>query len=225
MKGPTLQKTAALSAALHLSVLILSLLMLRQSNRFITPSPYIVDLVSPTALSRNDTGGSARKVTKTATPLPKVESKPAPEKKDDKPDRKIVEDRIAEFQAKHKIERIVKLRSIISLKGKSEPSSQPAVSKNTTGSGTKGTDAMFENYYSRITKEIWQEWIYPDFSAKELETIIFVKIARDGTITVQGIEKSSGDAIFDRAGLKAIAKASPVTPPPYEMEIGIRFYP
>lgn len=225
MKGPTLQKTAALSAALHLTVLILSLLMLRQSNRFIAPSPYIVDLVSPAAISRNDTGGSAQTFTKAVTPLPKVESKPAKERKDDKPDKKTVENALTELKAKKNIERIVRLRSIISLKGKSEPSSQSAVSKNTAGSGTKGADVMFESYYARITREIWQEWICPDFGAKDLEAIIFVKIARDGTITVQGIEKSSGDAIFDRSGLKAIAKASPVSPPPYEMEIGIRFYP
>jgi colicin import membrane protein len=48
---------------------------------------------------------------------------------------------------------------------------------------------------------------------------------RDGTIKVQGIEKSSGNALFDRSAQRAIAKATPVTPPPYEMEIGIRFYP
>jgi len=39
------------------------------------------------------------------------------------------------------------------------------------------------------------------------------------------IEKPSGNVLFDRSALRAIAKASPVTPPPYEMEIGVRFYP
>jgi len=39
------------------------------------------------------------------------------------------------------------------------------------------------------------------------------------------VEKSSGDLFFDRSALKAVTKASPVSPPPYEMEIGIRFFP
>ena len=52
-----------------------------------------------------------------------------------------------------------------------------------------------------------------------------MKIAKDGTLSVQGVEKKSGNTLFDRSALRAIAKASPVAPPPYEMEIGMRFFP
>ena len=52
-----------------------------------------------------------------------------------------------------------------------------------------------------------------------------IKILKDGTTIVQNIEKSSGNSLFDRSALKALAKASPLPPPPYEMEIGVRFYP
>ncbi len=226
MKGPTLQKTAALSAALHLTVLMLSLLLLRQSNRFISPSPYTVNLVSPSKASNPDSGNTVQTQAKAAPLPPAVPAKPAPANKSDKRDTKAVEDRIAELKAKQKIERLVQLRSIISLKGRTEQTSSEAVPSTlrSTG-GTKGNGTMFDSYYAKITREIWQEWICPDFAGKNLETIIFVKIARDGVVTVQGMEKTSGDAIFDRSALKAIAKASPVSPPPYEMEIGIRFYP
>ncbi|MCX5719973.1 MAG: energy transducer TonB, partial [Nitrospirae bacterium] len=74
-------------------------------------------------------------------------------------------------------------------------------------------------------KEIWQQWVFPDTGHKDLETIISIKIRKDGTITAQKIEKSSGNLIFDRSAIKAITKANPLSPPPYEMEIGVRFYP
>ena len=76
-----------------------------------------------------------------------------------------------------------------------------------------------------ITKEIWQQWVYPDTGKKDIEAIISVKILRDGTAIVQKVEKSSGNALFDRSAISALAKASPLPPPPQEMEIGVRFYP
>ena len=44
------------------------------------------------------------------------------------------------------------------------------------------------------------------------------------TVLSQDIEKSSGNLLFDRSATKAISKASPLSPPPVEMEIGVRFY-
>jgi colicin import membrane protein len=84
---------------------------------------------------------------------------------------------------------------------------------------------LFDSYYAKITDEIRQEWVYPDMGKKDIASIVAVTIRRDGHITIHGIEKSSGDLLFDRSVLKAVTKASPVSPPPYEMEIGIRFYP
>jgi len=60
---------------------------------------------------------------------------------------------------------------------------------------------------------------------RTIEAIVSVRILKDGTALVQKVEKSSGNALFDRSALKALAKASPLAPPPYEMEIGVRFYP
>lgn len=224
MKGPSIQKTAALSAALHLTVLLLSMIILRQfNNNIVIPSPYIVSLVAPGNKLLRDNTKSVKSYTKVTKPVLSRYNHVAKKRKEDKIDQKRVEDRISEIAAKKRVERIVRLRSIISLKGKSEQNSQKASTQNTNIGYSKGT--LFDSYYSKITSEIWQEWIYPDLGEKNLVTIIFVKIMKDGTITVQGIEKSSGNILFDRSALKAIAKATPVSPPPYEMEIGIRFYP
>ncbi len=140
-----------------------------------------------------------------------------------KVDQQRLEDRISELVSKKKVERIVKLRSVISVQAGDMKSAAKPSEKEGMPRGEKG--ALFDNYYGKITEEIRQEWIYPDMGKKELETVVLVVIRRDGTITVQGIEKSSGDMLFDRSVLKAVTKASPVTPPPYEMEIGMRFFP
>ena len=65
----------------------------------------------------------------------------------------------------------------------------------------------------------------PEIKGKNLETIISVTVMQDGTIRINKVEKSSGNIIFDRSVLKAISKASPVSRPPYEVEIGLRFTP
>ena len=60
---------------------------------------------------------------------------------------------------------------------------------------------------------------------KNLEAVISVTIMSNGTVKINSVEKSSGNVLFDRSVLRAINKASPVSPPPHEMEIGLRFTP
>lgn len=74
---------------------------------------------------------------------------------------------------------------------------------------------------------IWEEWVFPAGTddAAGLEAVISIKILKDGTIKIKDIEKSSGNPMFDGSALKAINRASPLKPPPFEMEIGVRFTP
>jgi colicin import membrane protein len=220
MREPSFQKTTALSFALHLTAFLLTFIVFKQSNHMIIPPPYTVSLVSPDVL----TGINKRKninvsdTSKESTALANV-----PEKniKEISKRKEMVEGKISAIVAKKRVEKIVKLRSIISLKAggdKRTDSSQP-----TSAYSMKGT--LFDDYYSRITKEIWQQWVFPDTGQKDLEAIISIRILKDGTTTVQKIEKSSGNTLFDRSAIKALAKANPLPPPPYEMEIGVRFYP
>jgi TonB family protein len=88
----------------------------------------------------------------------------------------------------------------------------------------KGAGEAVDLYYSMITQKIWKQWVYPDLRASGLEVIVSIKIDRDGEIVFQEVEKSSGDLLFDRSAIKALSKASPLPPPPAEMEIGVRFY-
>ncbi len=210
MREPSLQKTTFLSFTLHLIAIVVTFLILKQSNTIVIPSPYVVSLVSPQT--------SRTLIEKTDSKITTLSDIESPSLKEQTRSREIVEEKIAAIEAKKKIEKIVKLRSLISLKaGEKKPDETPDTPR---GAGT-----LFDDYYAKITNEIRQHWIFPDSGPKNIETIISIKILRDGTIINQKIEKSSGNTLFDRSALKAIAKASPLTPPPYEMEIGVRFYP
>jgi TonB family protein len=228
MKEPSLQKITALSLALHISVLFIALLLLRQSNKFMMPSPYVVSLVSPEALKgksmdiRASRGASKPlKDTSVVETVPKQDTKKQDMKKQDKKKEEMVEERIAAIAAKKKVEKLVKLRSEISLKASSNSSKDSL----DTVSAQTGKGSLFDEYYTKIRKEIWQQWVFPDFGQKDFEAIIAIRIMKDGTISIQKIEKSSGNSFFDKSAIKALTKASPVSPPPYEMEIGVRFYP
>jgi len=229
MKGPSLQKTTALSAALHFTFLVMAALVLRQSQTNIIPSPYMVNLVAPLSSPQGSTSETAASRDQPATRITeqkKQQEKQATDAKADQKrneDQRRVEDRLAEFASKKNIERITRLRSVVSVKAGEVRGSQKTTTQSTGKGSSQGT--LFDSYYAKITGQIRQEWIYPDTGEKNMEAVIAVKIAKDGSVTVQKIEKSSGNTLFDRSALRALAKASPVQPPPFEMEIGMRFYP
>ncbi len=89
----------------------------------------------------------------------------------------------------------------------------------------RGTGKDIDFYYSIISRKIWQQWIYPNSQASGLEVIISIKIDKHGKVVSQELEKPSGNELLDRSAIRAIAKASPLPPPPEEMEIGVKFYP
>ncbi|MBI4710786.1 MAG: cell envelope integrity protein TolA [Nitrospirae bacterium] len=128
------------------------------------------------------------------------------------------------------IERLRAIEKLSALKKLKEKSSKVQV-VGKKGSGRilpsvhgEGAEGDADSYYGLITRRIWQQWIYPDIKTSGLETMVSIKISGDGKIISQKIEKSSGNALFDRSALNAVSKASPLPPPPVEMEIGIRFY-
>lgn len=223
MRSPSLQKSALVSAALHASALLLAVVVIRQPNRIVVPSPYVVSLVAPSGAvsERRDPAPAASAETK-PSPAPAMkeipkEKGPALLKEDRRP-----EDRIAELKAKEQLRRQQALRNAVSVYKSSAPPGRDTVSG---AAGGQQHGSLFDSYYAKITNEIRSEWTYPDTGEKNLEAVIAVMIARDGSLSVQGIEKSSGSALFDRSALRALTKASPVSPPPYEMAIGIRFFP
>jgi len=225
MRGPHLQKTSILSFtilsfALHLTIFAMTLIILKHSNQVIMPSPYTVSLVNPEVSTGVDTG-KQEEVAREAPASVAPSVAPAKSKKESAKEKEMVESKLEALKAKEKIKKIVRLRSMIDLRARGEK----RVSSAKATSSPQGQRGGPADYYSMITEEIWQQWVYPDTGKKDIEAIISVKILRDGTAIVQKVEKSSGNGLFDRSAIRAIAKASPLPPPPQEMEIGVRFYP
>lgn len=224
MRELNFQKTVFFSAVFHLIALLIAVLVLRQSRHFVPPSPYIVNLVSIDAIqkgtvSKQNSAATPREVEGSLTQTTLVMKS----KKETEEERQKIKEKISALEAKERIRKIVELRKVISLKASA---SGPSEKTNASGSEALRGD-IFDNYYRTITQEIWRHWIYPDMHRenKDIEAIISIRILKDGTAVVQRFEKSSGNPLFDRSALKALAKASPLAPPPHEMEIGVRFYP
>jgi outer membrane biosynthesis protein TonB len=242
MSAPSLQKTAAVSAALHLAIFFLSFIVLKHTSQMHLPSPYVVRLVDMRSVSQKNAGSPAKKAVspvkesapakdtvkpekKAAVvkePLMPAEKGPQKKSKPDKIDEQRIEDSLEAIRAKNNIKKIVALRSMISI-GKTPGRDNSKTPSNAfdNAAGTVGE----ATYIDKIYEEISNVWACPDIGEKSLEAIVAVRIMRDGTIEMQAIEKKSGNRLFDRCVLEAISLASPVSPPPYEMEIGIRFYP
>jgi colicin import membrane protein len=186
------------------------------------PSPYTVNLISPEVIKGIDKGNALEVIQKKVPPVTVTKNTPSKAKSKKIRDMKRLENKISAIASKKKIEKLVKLRSMIDLKARGNK----PTSKTKSPSALQGTGTLFDQYYSTITKEIWSQWVYPpSIGEKDMEAIIAIKILRDGTTIIQKVEKSSGNSLFDRSALKALSKASPLPPPPYEMEIGVRFYP
>lgn len=229
MRGPSLQKATIISFALHLTVFLAAILILRHSSRMVMPAPYTVSLVSPDVIKGVDKGADIDKgrdenvVRETKESVAPSASAKKSKKEIDR-EKEMLEKKISAIAAKKKIEKIVKLRSVISLKARGDNrSSNEKTASASPGKGNSSDD--YSTYSTSIKKNIQQQWVFPDIGKKDSKAVISFKILRDGTIIDRRIEKSSGNALLDKSALRALAKASPLPPPPYEMEIEVSFYP
>jgi TonB family protein len=237
MREPGLQKTTALSLALHLTAFLIAFLFLKQSNHIIISPTYTVSLISPDIFTginkvKNIDAPDTSKESVTQTDTTKKNIKEISNTQADTTKKNIkeiskgkemVEEKISAIAAKKKkIDTLAKLHEIISVKASG---GKHSIAAKTTSS-TQGKVNTSDDYYSKIMAEIHDQWLCsPDVCKKNLEAIMSIKILKDGTVIVQEPEKPSGNALFDKAARRALAKASPLSPPPYEMEIGVRFYP
>jgi colicin import membrane protein len=111
-----------------------------------------------------------------------------------------------------------------------------AVETGESGSGGASSGVMsikFKLYYNLLWQRIRGVWVLPEEALggkKNLETIIAIRIARDGQIEDIQFEKKSGNSYLDESALRAIKKANPLPPLPSDIEgdkfdVGVRFTP
>jgi colicin import membrane protein len=227
-KEPNFQTIVITSAVIHLILITLIVIPLRSNeNEY---RSYFVDLVGPLETPRKNTAarpspaGVKEKEEKNEVRTKEPAAKPLP-----KADMSLE----SEARIKKEIERIRSISALSKLKSKKEEKKAQdieairhnvQVSTVRSGASTGAQSLAHDSYYALITRKIWGEWIYPDFGSSGLEVIISLKIEKDGRIVSHEIEKPSGNALFDRSAMNAVSKASPLPPPPVEMEIGLRFY-
>jgi TonB family protein len=114
--------------------------------------------------------------------------------------------------------------------------SSGAVETGESGTGGASSGVMsikFKIYYNLLWQRIRSVWVLPEEALggkKNLETIIAIRIARDGQIEDIQFEKKSGNPYLDESALRAIKKANPLPPLPSDIEgdkfdVGVRFTP
>ncbi len=158
----------------------------------------------------------------------KAEKKKSYNRKDEAIDTSHVQEEIEKLRALSRVKRLKKLKhQVFSISKKGGGSKKAVTSSSDSGKKAVGLNAPVLRAYIELAQRlIWNEWALPEIKDIEgLETIVIIKIEKDGKIKILGMEKSSGDSLYDRSALRAIMKASPLPPPPEEMEIGIRFRP
>lgn len=109
----------------------------------------------------------------------------------------------------------------------------PAEESSSGGASSGILSIRYKMYYNLIWQRIRSVWVLPEGALggkRNLETIIAIRIARDGQIQDIQFEKKSGNAALDDSALRAIKKANPLPPLPAGIEgdkfdVGIRFTP
>ncbi len=240
-----LRRATAVSFLVHVVLISLLFVTIRKSPTFVVPSPYTVRLVSPDRASlkamrvppkKTFTGmvedapapEAARKAERTAKAKPKA---PPADLKDYAAERKkaliarkkeeqYLADRKRALEAKRKLRRVKAL-------GSEKARVKVTATLPPGGAGAPGGKAsiIVGDYISRVAALIQQEWVFLDTGAGDISATISVRVLKNGSLIAVRVEKPSGNSRFDQAAIKAINRASPVEPPPYEMELGLRFCP
>jgi colicin import membrane protein len=96
--------------------------------------------------------------------------------------------------------------------------------------GARVLDPATQKYMLEVWEKIRDAWGVPGASFKNLETIVTIKVRKDGRIVDITIEKRSGNRIYDESILRVLRTVDPLPaiPPSLNtdsLEIGFRFLP
>ncbi len=209
---------------------------------------YTVDLVS---LPSTTPAASA----KPAPSKPRIKPKPVPEKKIPEPAEPVAPEEVqkemqtsggdeaARLERRKKIEELEMEARRLYESFTDEEGADRVYSEETSAVGPPMTNATaggnditanirFKAYYNRIYEQIRSSWVLPEgvTSRVSLITVVRIRIAPDGKIEQFWIDERSGNDYYDQSVLRAIRKASPLSPLPDELsdtslEVGLNFRP
>ncbi len=100
------------------------------------------------------------------------------------------------------------------------------------GGGGRPLDPASQRYMLGVWEKIKNAWSLPGVSSykKSLETVVTIKIRKDGRIVDINMEKRSGNRAYDESILRVLRAVDPLPPIPASLdtdalEIGFRFLP
>lgn len=223
MKQSGIHSAFGLSIFSHLLIIAVTFIIAKQSAVNRPVSPYTVTLVDSVIQTGSQAESSSEKTVSVDKDkkLDQQKKETAIRKSNDD---NIVKDRIDAMYAKKKLERLVSLRRVVEIGSHKTEIKTDGTKSVVQGKGMHST-SITGDYYSMVIQKIRQQWIFPESADAELETVISIRISRDGRITIDRVEKSSGNPLFDRSAIRAITNSSPLPPPPQDMEVGVRFRP
>jgi TonB family protein len=153
-----------------------------------------------------------------------------------------VQSRIARMMVKKRIEDISKNRAIVDIKKTFQEPPKKYVTDGAVGrdvgkpgdttegqtgdrAGANLGGAVVNEYLSGVITHVRSNWAFPDTGDKGLSAVVAFTVKADGTLRKVSLEQSSGNELFDRSVINAINKSVPLPRPPFELDVGVRFYP
>jgi TonB family protein len=228
-----------LSAFIHVATLSLLALSPWFTVRKIHVPIYPVTLITqaapkptPPKSKATVTKKPTKKRVKKVAEKPVITKKPQPKKKVALKKKPAPKNVISEKRVQQRMK-----SAIEKLREKVETDEKPEVTKDVVKTAPKPSAAIIDmrlkKYYHSVWQRIQEEWILPPSLLEEIEypeTVIIIKVQRDGSILKSWFEETSGSSIYDESAMRAIKKANPLPPLPEELEedileLGIRFNP
>lgn len=205
------------------------------ANRFYVPPVYTVSLVSeeaPAPLPR--TSGEV-----SPAPLPAIRKPAEPRERMTLPakEKDTVKEAVQKLKEKRMRQDALKqIRDRVAHRKAPQAAASRGVPGPPVRSGVVTRDQLdlkFKVYYGLIWERVQSAWILPEAISRQnrkLETIVAIRIQRNGQIAKTWVEKESGDRAYDQSTLRAVAKANPLPPLPSDFtgeyfEVGLRFTP
>lgn len=229
VKGPSFYNMILVSLIVHFLVIMTVFVSIPSESKHLTFGPvYSVQLVTSEAVSsRNSESSLLKEIAKSNAAANSVIYKKEINRFTGTPEKK-------EETKKLNIEKAV---SAIKEKQVNTPMpSAASVQTNLANLSAKTTGgevtAKTNDYANVVSAKVHNNWsIPPELKPRgSIETIIEIKIMRDGTLAYAGFEKRSGNSFFDESAMKAVKKSAPFPQLPgvypySTLEIGIRFHP
>jgi colicin import membrane protein len=226
-KDPSFYNMILLSLIVHFIVITIVLVSLPSASRHLTFGPvYSVSLVSSEVVSSgNQESSLLKEIEKSSEAASSV----------------LYKKEISRFAGtpikKEETNKLNIEKAVSAIKEKQLNTPEPSSSRTNLGNSpakmTSGEIAAKTNDYANVvSSRVHNNWsIPPELKPRgNIETIIEIKIMRDGSLSYAGFEKRSGNSFYDESAMKAVKKSAPFPPLPggfpYNiMEIGIRFHP